>query len=162
MLYASTVLARNAYSILAHISRIPAELATHPLLFTISTNTPVSSLSSLVSALSSFSSSGNVGCLSAASHSGAPITCSLAFFRKDYATPFHSDIPGRPEPQVGRWHAMRNKDKEGVKGVEVGLTESVDWETIWSCSPEGDALPLALRGLRCFRSFFTGPVVQQL
>jgi hypothetical protein len=60
------VLARSPSSILAHISRLP-ELAAHPLLFTISTNTPPSSLSSLVSALSSFSSVGNVGRLSAAS-----------------------------------------------------------------------------------------------
>ncbi|KAH9970274.1 hypothetical protein BGW80DRAFT_1461387 [Lactifluus volemus] len=51
--------------------------------------------------------------------------------------------------QVGRWHAMRNNGKEEVvQRVQVGLTESVDWEKIWSGSPEGDVLPLALRGLR--------------
>ncbi|KAI0250460.1 hypothetical protein BJV78DRAFT_1275785 [Lactifluus subvellereus] len=147
MLYSSTVLARNAASILTHISRLPAELAAHPLLFTLSTNTPISSLSPLVSALSSLSSSGSVGCLSAASHSGAPIGCSLAFFRKEDATLFRSDMPGRPETQVGRWHAMRKKGKEDDRGVDVGLTENVDWERIWSRSLEGDVLPLALREL---------------
>ncbi|KAH9956220.1 hypothetical protein BGW80DRAFT_1466584 [Lactifluus volemus] len=62
--------------------------------------------------------------------------------------PFRSDIPGRPETQFGGWHAMRNKgEEEVVQRVQVGLTESVDWEKIWSRSPEGDILPLALRGV---------------
>jgi hypothetical protein len=50
---------------------------------------------------------------------------------------------------------MRNKGKEDVQGVEVGLTESVDWEKIWSRSPEGNVLPLALRELRRVRSFYS-------
>ena len=50
---------------------------------------------------------------------------------------------------------MRNKGKEEVvQGVEVGLTETVDWEKIWSRSPEGDVLPLALRGLRYEHTVF--------
>ncbi|KAI0265603.1 hypothetical protein BC834DRAFT_924224 [Gloeopeniophorella convolvens] len=148
MLYFSTIFARNASSILGHLSRLPAELAAHPLLFTLSANTPVSSLSPLVSALSSFSSSGNVGCLSGAAHSGVPISCSLAFFRKDEATPFRSDIPGRPETQVGRWHAMRKKGAdEGGLGSDVALEGNMDWEKLWSRGLEGDALPPALRKL---------------
>lgn len=151
MLYSSTVLARNASSILAHISRLPAELASHPLLFTLSTNAPAPSLSSLVSALSSLSSAGSVGCLSAPTHPGPRIACSLAFFRKEHATPFRSDIPGRPETQVGRWHAMRTKD-EGEKvgqGGEVELTGDVDWEKVWSRSVKDNVVPPALRGLGC-------------
>ena len=169
MLYSSTVLARNASSILAHISRLPVELASHPLLFTLSTNAPASSLSPLVSALSALSSSGSVGCLSAPlTHpatatiatttptTAAPIACSLAFFRKDHAVPFRSEIPGRPEIQVGRWHAMRRKGEkdEESQGGEVGLTaeeKDVDWETIWNRSLKGSEVPPALRGLRCVR-----------
>ena len=132
MLYSSTVLARNASSILAHISRLPAELASHPLLFTFSTNAPAPSLPPLVSALSSFSSFGSVGCLSAPTHPGAPasapIACSLTFFRKERSVPSRSDIPGRPEMQVGRWHAMRRAGKERVQSGEVELTEDVVWE----------------------------------
>ncbi|KAH9953269.1 hypothetical protein BGW80DRAFT_1518694 [Lactifluus volemus] len=35
-----------------------------------------------------------------------------------------------------------------VQGVEILLTEGVDWEKIWSGSPEGDGFPFALRGPR--------------
>ncbi|KAH9979676.1 hypothetical protein BJV74DRAFT_780156 [Russula compacta] len=150
MLYASTVLARNASSVLAHISCLPASLASHPLLFTLSTNTPAPSLSPLVSALSALSSSGSVGCLTAPSHPGAPIACSLVFFRKEHAVPFRSDIPGRPVTQVGRWHAMRRKDEEEEKripGGEDGLTEDVDWDKVWSRSLNGDVVLPALREL---------------
>jgi hypothetical protein len=119
MLYSSTILARNASSILSHLSRLPTELSTHPLLFTLSTNTPTASLSPLVTTLTSLSVSSSVGCLSSAAHPSAPIACSLAFFRKGHATPFYSDIPGRPETQVGRRHAMRKKgDEERVFGRE--------------------------------------------
>ncbi|KAH9956315.1 hypothetical protein BGW80DRAFT_1466469 [Lactifluus volemus] len=127
----------------------PAELTAHPLLFTISTNTPLSSLPSLVTALPSFL---RLAASDAYPQRATP-TLSLParwrFFRKEDATPFRSDILGRPERQFGGWHAMRNKGKEEVvQRVKVGLTESVDWEKIWSRSPEGNILPLALRGLR--------------
>ncbi|KAF8495724.1 hypothetical protein F5888DRAFT_1615424 [Russula emetica] len=156
MLYSSTVLARNASSILAHISRLPASLTSHPLLFTLSTNAPAPSLAPLVSALSSFSSSGSVGCLSAPTNPGAtgvsaaPIACSLAFFRKEHSVPFRSDIPGRPETQVGRWHAMRrtsDQREESIQGGEVELKEDVEWEKIWGRRTEGDVIPPALEGL---------------
>ena len=82
----------------------------------------------------------------------------VAFFRKDHAVPFRSDIPGRPETQVGRWHAMRKKGEndEESQGGEVGLTaeeslKDVDWETIWDRSLKGSEVPPALRGLRCVR-----------
>ena len=156
MLYSTTVLARNASSILAHISRLPAELASHPLLFTLSTNAPAPSLPPLVSALSSFSSSGSVGCLSAPTHPGSPalIACSLAFFRKEHAVPFRSDIPGRPETQVGRWHAMRGMGEERAQGGEVELTEDVEWERIWRPHRGSNVLPSALEGLRFVCSVF--------
>ncbi|KAF8258886.1 hypothetical protein EI94DRAFT_1669339 [Lactarius quietus] len=152
MLYSSTILARNASSILSHLSHIPTSLRAHPLLFTLSTNTPTASLSPLVSALSSLSASSSVGCLSAATHPGALIACSLSFFRKGEATPFWSDIPGRPETQVGRWHAMRERGNEErtFQSGELALLEgeNVDWERVWSRSVAGDALPESLRELR--------------
>ena len=153
MLYSSTILARNASSLLTRLTRLPTELSAHPLLFTLSTNAPIASLSPLVSTLSSLSVSGSVGCLSAAAHPGAPIACSLAFFRKDHAVPFYSDIPGRPETQVGRWHAMRKggEEQRAFRGSELALLEeeNVDWESIWNRSGAGDVLPSSLRGLRC-------------
>jgi len=57
----------------------------------------------------------------------------LAFFRKEDATPFCSDIPRRPETQVGRWHAMRKRGEErAFQGTELALLEeeNVDWERI--------------------------------
>ncbi|KAN0127973.1 hypothetical protein V8E53_014227 [Lactarius tabidus] len=152
MLYSSTILARNASSILSHLSHLPTELSAHPLLFTLSTNTPIASLSTLVTTLTSLSVSSSVGCLSSAAHPSAPIACSLAFFRKGHATPFYSDIPGRPETQVGRRHAMRKKgDEERALGAsEFALLEeeNVDWERVWSRGVAGDALPASLRELR--------------
>ena len=59
---------------------------------------------------------------------------SVAFFHGGKAMPFWSEIPGRPESQVGRWHAMRKKgDKENSLGwTEVALLEeeNVDWERV--------------------------------
>ena len=70
--------------------------------------------------------------------------------------PFWSEIPGRPETQVGRWRAMRKKgDEESSLGwTELALLEeeNVDWEGVWSCSVSGDASPASLRELRCVYS----------
>jgi hypothetical protein len=67
--------------------------------------------------------------------------------------PFYSDIPGRPETQVGRWHAMRKRgdEEKALEGSELALLdeENVDWESVWSRSVSGDALPVSLRELRC-------------
>ena len=52
------------------------------------------------------------GCLST-----APIACSLAFFHKRDATPFQSDVTGRQEAEVGRWHAIQ---KRGLQTGAVG------------------------------------------
>jgi hypothetical protein len=79
----------------------------------------------------------------------------LAFFRKEHSVPFHSDIPGRPDAQVGRWHAMRRKTgEERIQSGEVELSEDVEWERIWRLPrPEGNVVPPALEGLRWVRSF---------
>ncbi|KAN0127636.1 hypothetical protein V8E53_014555 [Lactarius tabidus] len=67
MLYSRTILARNASSIPSFFSRLPTELSTHPLLFTISTKPQPPLSSQLVTALSSLSAPGSIGCLSARS-----------------------------------------------------------------------------------------------
>ena len=64
----------------------------------------------------------------------AHIACSLAFFRKDHSVPFCSDIPGRPETQVGRWHVMRRTG-------EVELTEDIEWKA----SPREQRFSLRIR-----------------
>jgi hypothetical protein len=149
--YSSTTLARNASSILSRCSCLPTELGAHPPVFTLSTNTPNASYSPLVTAVTSLSTSSSIGCLSAPVHPSSLIACSLVFFRKGNATPFWSDIPGRPKTQ--RWHAMRNKGDEetGLGGSKLVLLEeeNVDWERVWSRSVAGDALPSSLKDLRC-------------
>ena len=95
------ILARNAESILSYesyLSRLPSSLSSHPLLFTLSINSPTAYLTPLVIALCLLSVSSSIGCLSAA-HPNAPIACSVAFFHKGNATPLRSDILGRPETQ---------------------------------------------------------------
>jgi hypothetical protein len=64
--------------------------------------------------------------------STAAITCSMAIFWKENAVPVHSDIPGRPEMQVGRWHAMwKRGDEQENQGAQVRLVEEdVDWESV--------------------------------
>ena len=134
------VLARNASSILSRLSHLPTKLSAdsssryhqHPYRLS----------HPLVTALSSLSTT-SVGCLSAPTHPNAPIAYSVAFFHMGKAMPFWSEIPGRPESQVGRWHAMRKKgDKESSLGwIELALLEeeNVDWERVWSRSVASDA-----------------------
>ncbi|KAN0127968.1 hypothetical protein V8E53_014222 [Lactarius tabidus] len=86
------ILACNASSILSHLSCLLSELKAHPLLFTLSANSPAASLPTRHRAL-------------------------LPLYIEGNATPFWSDIPGRPESQVGRWHAMRKKGKMWIRRV---------------------------------------------
>ena len=85
------------------------------------------------------------------------IACSLAFFRKEHSVPFRSDIPGRPETQVGRWHAMRKTGEERIQGGEVERTADVEWERVWSPRRGSNVLPSALEGLRFVRSIICVP-----
>ncbi|KAI0060347.1 hypothetical protein BV25DRAFT_1908395 [Artomyces pyxidatus] len=152
MLHASTIFTHNPSSILTYLKHLPPELASHPLLFTLSSNTPQRSLSPLVSALTAVSTVDNVGCLSAAfperqASSRQRIACSLAFFDKHTATLFRSTIRGRAETQVGRWHAMRKKEDARQLDSDHELEGEVKWEDVWSRSEREDELPPELRDL---------------
>ena len=153
ILHASTILARSPTAILSHLFKIPKALSKHPLLFTLSSNTPTSSLESLISALTSLSSHENIGCISAPLPTSPPstgeyIACSLAFFDKETCVPFRSDIPGRADTQVGRWHAMRKQGDSRPTDFE-SLEDNVNWEDVWSRSVQSDDLPLELKAVRC-------------
>src|SRR6266851_1254197 len=86
------------------------EFASHPLLFAPSVNAPTPSLFAprLCTLRPLVRRQRRVRCLSApltqpaAATPDAPIACSPAFFRKEQAMLSLSDIPGRPETQVGR------------------------------------------------------------
>ncbi|THH19213.1 hypothetical protein EW146_g1907 [Bondarzewia mesenterica] len=152
LLHASTILARTPAAILSYLSHLPKDLTSQTLLFSLSTNTPASSLSSLVSSLTTLTSHQSIGCLSSplpALATWGHIACSLAFFDRKTCVPFRSDIRGRTESQVGRWHAMRNKEGAAQEmEVEKHLTGKVDWEDVWSRSVGENDLPLELQSLR--------------
>lgn len=158
-LHTSTILARTPAAILAHISRLPASYAAHPLLFTLSANAP--ELQTLVSRLTTFSTH-TTGCLSAplGEPDGGLIACSLAVFDSGEAVQFRSTIEGRAAPQVGRWHAFRERGEapRGMEGFGEGFGnrsgEGVNWEEVWDRSAGGDVLPSELQALRCVLALF--------
>ncbi|KAH9065462.1 hypothetical protein EDB87DRAFT_1595972 [Lactarius vividus] len=100
MLYYRMNLVHNTLS--SCLSHLPAELGTRLHLFVFSANALPTSLWSLISVHSSLTVSDSVSCLS--THHSTP--CLLAFFGEENSMPFCSDIPGWPETQVERWHAM--------------------------------------------------------
>lgn len=156
-LHCSTILASSPSAILSHLSHLPTSLRSHPLLFTLSTNTPSTSLTSLIPNLTSFSRHSNIGCLSAPLQSSKQheyISCSIAVFDSKSSREFRSVIKGREEAMVGRWHNFRKGHDVGGEGKDVdalgeGENGSVDWEGVWGRSLGGEELPQEIRGLRC-------------
>jgi hypothetical protein len=76
----------------------------------------------------------------------------LAVFDKRNAVSVRSTIPGRAAPQVGRWHAFRQRndksEEELPPGMENGLSESVNWDNVWDRSAGDNTLPKELQALR--------------
>ena len=106
----------------------------------------------------------HVGCISAPVPIGAtqdPNHCSVSLALVD-GVPFRSTVPGRSEPQVGRWHAGRNRvasenstqTKAGGSDVlhtVISKNGEVDWRKLWSLPSSdqgtGDEFPQDLRYL---------------
>lgn len=152
-LHTSTVLARTPAAISSYLTRVATTFGgDHPFLFSLSANAP--ELQTLVSRLTTFSSQ-TTGCLSAplpGPASDGLISCSIGLFDVKKATPFRSIIPGRAAPQVGRWHAFRQRDdpaQEFPPGMEEGLAEGVNWADVWDRSAGNNLLPLELQALMC-------------
>lgn len=146
----STIVSRKTADILTHISQLRTSLLHRPLLYTISVSqqTDSADLSQLVSSIKSLSSH-SVGCLSAAIPSARSAwqqytAVSVASFDEQHATLFRSTIPGRKAVQVGRWHALRQKDEQTDTR---DYSQNVDWEGALSKSYDSDALPPALQDL---------------
>jgi len=76
----------------------------------------------------------------------------LALFDKHNAVSVRSTIPGRAAPQVGRWHAFRQRndksEEELPPGMENGPSESINWDNVWDRSVRDNALPKELQALR--------------
>lgn len=141
MSHFTTILAQNSKGVINTLSSLRNTYKNHAMLFALSSNAP--DLSELVNHLTTFSSC-SVGCLSAPTQEDDTISCSLAFFDRQYATPFRSSIPGRAPIQVGRWHSF----KKPTVTQEINFDENVDWENVWSKSVGNHALPKELQNIK--------------
>lgn len=149
-LHTSTILARNPATIISHLMRLQSTYKEQSLFFCLSANAP--DLQNLVSRLTSFSAQ-TTGCLSAplGEIHEELISCSLAVFEKAGATQFRSTLAGRAAPQVGRWHAFRERGGVAPQQpleVEDFGEEGMDWDTVWDRSAKKTMLPPELQKLR--------------
>ena len=174
----STTLARTPYALQKHLVKLNDIYANkaHTCIFALSTNFPSShDLADTVDILTKFNKRGHtIGCLSDSfsavdfsksnhiwdhgnNNNSKPIlSCSIGIFDSSRAVPFRSTIPGKTQPQVGRWHSFRKK-KDGIDDDEneydlnarVGTDNgTVSWEDIWSRSTSKSIpLPEELRSL---------------
>ncbi|KAH7885163.1 hypothetical protein F5I97DRAFT_1340042 [Phlebopus sp. FC_14] len=155
---ACTHITRSFWSLLELSRLLQRRVASSPgqvLVFSIapSPNIEATVLSAVASSLSKISQN-HVGCIShplpyqSTDPDDDPGVdrCSLSLALVDGVS-FRSAIPGRPEPQVGRWHAGRQRNAgpnhlghgsagsgQGVKDAQTQLfngTEAVDWEKLW-------------------------------
>lgn len=153
-LHLSTVLVRSASSLQSHVANLAKTFGNHnhTFLFALSTNIAQSSdLSSLVQSLTNSIEGNTIGCLSRSVRQDA-ISCSFAIFDSERTTTFRSVIPGKVEPQVGRWHSFRDKDTESVP--ERTFEEGAAWADVWDGSSGQNALPTELKHLRyCYLTF---------
>jgi hypothetical protein len=150
-MYTSTLLSRSPTSLLSFLSRLSESHANHLLLYALSASSAIrpKDLQALTDCLKTFSRN-TVGCLSAPlpSRHRTLISCSLATFDPSEAVLFRSTIPGRVAPQVGRWHAFRNKDEDNHGGRHVIDSAIHNWGEVWDRSTEENELPVELQGLK--------------
>ena len=101
-----------------------------------------------------------VGCLSGpvssmelpGGHAG--LSCAVAVFDSRNCVPFSSELQGREEAQVGRWHSFRRKvpdSSERLDILEARGGQNVNWEDVWnnrtSSSINKGMLPGELRSI---------------
>lgn len=154
-----TLLAASPTALLSSLSQLSALISpSHTVIFALSANVPTADLESLLNGLSAIAPR-SLGCLSAplpprAGHTSKnvpQISCSIGSFPDATCVPFRSIIPGKRAPQVGRWHAFREKDdviapSRGMRELEEG----VNWEDVWAGAGTRatPSLPKELESLR--------------
>ncbi|KAF8799701.1 hypothetical protein BYT27DRAFT_7342790, partial [Phlegmacium glaucopus] len=174
-LHLSTILARTPYALQKQLVKLTDVYTNkgHTCLFALSANFPLSQdLADTVEILTKFNKRGNtLGCLSDSfspvnfskinhiwdredCYSTPILSCSIGIFDSSRVVPFRSTIPGKTQPQVGRWHSFRKKDDiDDDKGYELNSRAgtnngTVSWEDIWNGSASKDIpLPEELRSL---------------
>ena len=145
----STVLTRSPATLSSIASRLAKTYPGFPLLFALTSNAPPQDLSRLVRELTGFSSE-TAGCLSAPlpfQGHDSRISCSIAIFDPVNAVLFRSTIPGRAQPQVGRWHAFRNKDNPPPE-AQLPSEEPIHWDDVWRRDTASISLPPELQSLK--------------
>ena len=172
-LHLSTTLARTPYALQKQLVKLTDVYANkaHTCLFTLSANFPSSQdLADTVDILTKFNKRGHtLGCLSDSflavdfsksnqiwdheNYSKPILSCSVGIFESSRVVPFRSTIPGKAQPQVGRWHAFRKEgtddENEYELNAQVGADNgTVSWEDIWNRSASKNIpLPEELRSL---------------
>lgn len=170
-LHLSTFLAPRLSSFLSHINSLSQRFSGNELtiFFALSANSDSSNeLEGAVTALRSMAGrkgkSRVMGCLSdSLSEIDIPglkdrygLSCAIAIFDSMHCVPFYSDLPGRKEVQVGRWHSFRRKETmEENEDVFVGAgggngdENRIDWEALWNrrTSSNTSLLPEELRSI---------------
>jgi hypothetical protein len=144
----ATILSKSPTALIEYISCL-SRTVNKTLLFTLSSNAPVQSLSPLLAAISR-SASNSIGCLSDTIpiRPSGVITCSLAFFDESACFPFRSTTQGREATGLGR-----SKKQEPTLSHESGIGEFIDWESVWEKTSGVDQLPFNLQGTRCVRCY---------
>lgn len=149
LIHASTIVTRSPSVLLSHISRLSQKYARQNLLFALSPNFDAGELSNVVNNLTAFPGQ-SVGCLSAplpGHNYQERISCSFAFFDADKSTVFRSTIPGRAAPQVGRWHAFRNKNN--APPPDQTLPDGAfGWADIWDGNTAAVNVPFELQHIK--------------
>lgn len=173
-LHLSTTLARTPYALQKQLVKLTDAYANkaHTCLFALSANFPFSQdLADTVDILTKFNKRGHtLGCLSDSflavdfsksnhiwdheNYSKPILSCSIGIFDSSRVVPFTSTIPGKTQPQVGRWHAFRKKDStddenEHELNAQMGTYNgTVSWDDIWNRSASKNIpLPEELRSL---------------
>lgn len=176
-LHLSTTLARTPYALQKQLLKLTDVYANkaHTCLFALSANFPSSQdLADTVDILTKFNKRGHtLGCLSDSflavdfsksnhiwdnekDNSKPILSCSIGLFDSSRVIPFRSTIPGKTQPQVGRWHSFRKKkdsigddENEYELNVRAGTDNgTVSWEDIWNRSAlKNVPLPEELRSL---------------
>ena len=174
-LHLSTTLARTPYALQKQLVKLTDVYANkaHTCLFALSANFPSSQdLADTVDILTKFNKRGHtLGCLSDSfsavdfsksnriwdheNYSKPILSCSIGIFDSSRVVPFRSTIPGKTQPQVGRWHSFRKKDDidDDENGYELNAQAGSDngmvsWEDIWNRSASKNTpLPEELRSL---------------
>ena len=111
-------------------------------LFLLSTSLASSALEPFLSILHAHCPS-SIGSFSSSPPDSEPFL-SIATF-DDAASTFQTNLTGRGDPEVGRWHRPRELESEDLKGTRVGemdeIGEQDGWAAMWKAEEAVERIP---------------------